>query len=637
MEKYHNNTNQNEESITQNDPHMAQLDREIAYYEKMLGVDSGDNNMNNLLKEELERDNMWELFSCVDAILSKPQEETQATQEDEAKLLGKREPKKGSKFAKPLKKQPETNKQKILKVKKFIEKTTKNNVVKKVQLLQRTVAGLPARDIAKAYYICLAMTEDYSKYKYAVFMALLEKLESPLEVISSLFLMILKQATKLKSDHLKTAKLCSGVLSLVHYLYISDIFPPSVLVGILNEVFIRNLTLEILSQNLTKKFIQLILKSVRKHDAGHFLEAVDIIKQRLEAFGEQEGLDRLQNKELGELRVFYEDKVEKLRSNLDIGPHSDESNSFVINFIKKSLKNTEFISLDQQFSDIKEKLLNQDPKWLEPIHDVEKQINLLTDPNNLGEDSDPSLLQNKQKMMKIAEKMGLETDIQRRVLVVILSSTDVTESIQKLISIKLKRLQKKEVVDVLLKACLHEKKYNKFYGAIAKKLCFLDKEFTAGAHYSIWDAVKTIDGFEKQKEVAKFARFVSDLLTSKALDNRLFKYLEAQSLSKRVIQFSKIVLKAFLVESETLFLRRFANRISAKPQNALVCSHLRDLCFLIEAKKEDYAKKIDGDVKKKERFFENIGVFVKAVKHRISGEDGFGFSDGDDDGEVIEF
>ena len=51
---------------------MEDIDKEINYYEKMLGLDKNDaqsRNQKKQLKQELETDNMFELFTCVDNIL----------------------------------------------------------------------------------------------------------------------------------------------------------------------------------------------------------------------------------------------------------------------------------------------------------------------------------------------------------------------------------------------------------------------------------------------------------------------------------------------------------------------------------------------------------------------------------------
>jgi len=52
---------------------MEDDDREIAYYEKMLGLDkkSGTKNSRKQLKQELETENLLDLFTCVDHILGK--------------------------------------------------------------------------------------------------------------------------------------------------------------------------------------------------------------------------------------------------------------------------------------------------------------------------------------------------------------------------------------------------------------------------------------------------------------------------------------------------------------------------------------------------------------------------------------
>jgi hypothetical protein len=53
---------------------MDEIDKEVHYYERMLGLDRTDPDSKNIkkqLKQELENDNMLELFTCVDSILGR--------------------------------------------------------------------------------------------------------------------------------------------------------------------------------------------------------------------------------------------------------------------------------------------------------------------------------------------------------------------------------------------------------------------------------------------------------------------------------------------------------------------------------------------------------------------------------------
>jgi hypothetical protein len=78
---------------------MDDLDKEINYYQKMLGLGSDDpstRNQKKQLKEELETDNMFDLFTCVDGILGEDYaffNEDEDNEMDQS-LLRKREPKK---------------------------------------------------------------------------------------------------------------------------------------------------------------------------------------------------------------------------------------------------------------------------------------------------------------------------------------------------------------------------------------------------------------------------------------------------------------------------------------------------------------------------------------------------------------
>ncbi|XP_072268700.1 nucleolar MIF4G domain-containing protein 1 [Pyxicephalus adspersus] len=73
------------------------------------------------------------------------------------------------------------------------------------------------------------------------------------------------------------------------------------------------------------------------------------------------------------------------------------------------------------------------------------------------------------KIMDLARKQRMNTDIRRNIFCVIMTSEDYLDAFEKLIKLGLKDHQEREIVHVLLDCCLQEKIYNPFYAFLASK------------------------------------------------------------------------------------------------------------------------------------------------------------------------
>jgi nucleolar MIF4G domain-containing protein 1 len=89
-------------------------------------------------------------------------------------------------------------------------------------------------------------------------------------------------------------------------------------------------------------------------------------------------------------------------------------------------------------------------------------------------------------LQALARQHRMNTDIRRAIFITLLSSTDYTDAYTKLLKLRLKRTQEREIPRVLLHCAAAEGTYNPYYTLVAKKLCgghALRMTFT----FTLWD------------------------------------------------------------------------------------------------------------------------------------------------------
>lgn len=81
------------------------------------------------------------------------------------------------------------------------------------------------------------------------------------------------------------------------------------------------------------------------------------------------------------------------------------------------------------------------------------------------------------KILELARKQRMNTDVRRNIFCTIMTSEDFLDAFEKLLKLRLKDQQEREIVHVLLDCCLQEKTYNPFYAFLAGKFCEYQRRF----------------------------------------------------------------------------------------------------------------------------------------------------------------
>ncbi|KAJ1917307.1 suppressor of glycerol defect [Mycoemilia scoparia] len=97
-----------------------------------------------------------------------------------------------------------------------------------------------------------------------------------------------------------------------------------------------------------------------------------------------------------------------------------------------------------------------------------------------------------QKLLRLAKKHHMNTDVRKSIFVTIMSSEDYTDAFERLMRLGLKEVQQREIIRVLLHCCCQEKVFNLYYPLIAQSLCGLDYSHKITLQYTLWDFMRDI-------------------------------------------------------------------------------------------------------------------------------------------------
>ncbi|XP_077124713.1 nucleolar MIF4G domain-containing protein 1 [Ranitomeya variabilis] len=213
------------------------------------------------------------------------------------------------------------------------------------------------------------------------------------------------------------------------------------------------------------------------------------------------------------------------------------------------------------------------------------------------------------KIMDLARKQRMNTDIRRNIFCVIMTSEDYLDAFEKLLKLGLKDHQEREIVHVLIDCCLQEKTYNPFYAFLSSKFCEYDRRFQMTFQFSMWDKFRDL-GSLSATTFSNLTNFVSHLIKSKSLPLSIFKVMEFSELDKIKVSFLRQVLNKLLVDTEADDLAVIFGKISDNPKLGMLREGLKLFIshFLL---KNDRAKRT---VQEAELLAQKADLAVKALQ-----------------------
>ncbi|XP_063497832.1 nucleolar MIF4G domain-containing protein 1 isoform X3 [Symphalangus syndactylus] len=178
------------------------------------------------------------------------------------------------------------------------------------------------------------------------------------------------------------------------------------------------------------------------------------------------------------------------------------------------------------------------------------------------------------KMLELARKQRMNTDIRRNIFCTIMTSEDFLDAFEKLLKLGLKDQQEREIIHVLIDCCLQEKTYNPFYAFLASKFCEYERRFQMTFQFSIWDKFRDLENLPAMN-FSNLVHLVAHLLKTKSLSLSILKVVEFSELDKPRVHFLRKVLSILLVETEVEDLSLIFTRVSDNPKLGMLREGLK--------------------------------------------------------------
>ncbi|XP_009001011.1 nucleolar MIF4G domain-containing protein 1 isoform X2 [Callithrix jacchus] len=178
------------------------------------------------------------------------------------------------------------------------------------------------------------------------------------------------------------------------------------------------------------------------------------------------------------------------------------------------------------------------------------------------------------KILELARKQRMNTDIRRNIFCTIMTSEDFLDAFEKLLKLGLKDQQEREIIHVLMDCCLQEKTYNPFYAFLASKFCEYERRFQMTLQFSIWDKFRDLENLPAVN-FSNLVHLVAHLLKTKSLSLSILKVVEFSELDKPRVHFLRKVLSILLMETEVEDLGLIFTRVSDNPKLGILREGLK--------------------------------------------------------------
>ncbi|KAI9822293.1 MAG: suppressor of glycerol defect [Pycnora praestabilis] len=179
-------------------------------------------------------------------------------------------------------------------------------------------------------------------------------------------------------------------------------------------------------------------------------------------------------------------------------------------------------------------------------------------------------------LLQLAREQRMNTDIRRSIFITIMSASDYRDAHLRLMKLRLKRTQEKEVPRVLIQCAGAEQSYNPYYTLIARRLCS-EHKLKMAFQFSLWDLFKRMgeNANEKDEEwmgdeededmgtrkIVNLAKMFGTLIAEGGLGLSVLKSLNLAYLQSKTRTFVELMLLTVISHSQ----RHSPNNRDEKP------------------------------------------------------------------------
>ncbi|XP_074477756.1 nucleolar MIF4G domain-containing protein 1 [Sebastes fasciatus] len=178
------------------------------------------------------------------------------------------------------------------------------------------------------------------------------------------------------------------------------------------------------------------------------------------------------------------------------------------------------------------------------------------------------------KVLELARKQRMNTEVRRNIFCVIMTSEDFLDAFEKLLRMGLKDKQEREIVHVLMDCCLQEKTFNAYYAVLGEKFCSHDRRFQMTFQFSLWDKFRELSNLPSST-FNNLVQLVTRFLQGKCLSLSILKVIEFGELDKPTVRFLRQVLTKLLKDVEPEELASIFGRISGIPKLGMLREGLK--------------------------------------------------------------
>ncbi|XP_019862473.1 PREDICTED: nucleolar MIF4G domain-containing protein 1-like [Amphimedon queenslandica] len=144
-------------------------------------------------------------------------------------------------------------------------------------------------------------------------------------------------------------------------------------------------------------------------------------------------------------------------------------------------------------------------------------------------------------IVSLSLEQQMNTDIRRTVFSVIMSSEDYVDAFEKLVKLRLKSIQEREIVFVIVHCSLQENPFNPFYGYLSQKLIKYKRDHQVTFQYCLWDHLKTLSSLTSTQRL-NLQCLLSHLIRDRSLSLSVLRVVEYAGMSKVEVEFHKSLL-----------------------------------------------------------------------------------------------
>ncbi|XP_076017192.1 nucleolar MIF4G domain-containing protein 1 [Genypterus blacodes] len=199
---------------------------------------------------------------------------------------------------------------------------------------------------------------------------------------------------------------------------------------------------------------------------------------------------------------------------------------------------------------------------------------MISNQGNASSTQSPAQGQFSAKVLELARKQRMNTEVRRNIFCVLMTSEDYLDAFEKLLRMGLKDKQEREIVHVLMDCCLQEKTFNAFYAVLGEKFCSYDRRFQMTFQFSIWDKLRELPNLSSST-FSNLVQLVTLFLQKKSLSLSILKVIEFGELDKATVRFLRQVLNKLLKEAEPEDLAHIFGKISGIPKLGMLREGLK--------------------------------------------------------------